>query len=104
MRAVVAGLLLVATSAFAQDYPSKPIRIVLGFSAGSTTDILARTVGQKMSEAWRQPVMGEHRPSAGRVAAGNPVPPAAPDGYTLLVVSAGHAATAAMFSKLPYDT
>jgi len=104
MKAVLAGLLLVAASAFAQDYPSKPIRIVLGFSAGSTTDILARTVGQKMSEAWGQPVVVENRPSAGGVVAGNTVATATPDGYTLLVVSAGHAATAAMFSKLPYDT
>ncbi|HJY79141.1 MAG TPA: tripartite tricarboxylate transporter substrate binding protein [Burkholderiales bacterium] len=90
--------------ALAQDYPTQPIRILVGFSPGSTTDILARTVGQKMSEAWRQPVLVENRPGAGGVGASNAVATAAPDGYTLLVVSAGHAATAAMFTKLPYDT
>ena len=105
MKRLLAALLaLAASSAAAQDYPAKPIRIVLGFSAGSTTDILARTVGQKMNEAWGQPVLVENRPSAGGVVAGNTVATAAPDGYTLLVVSAGHAASAAMFSKLPYDT
>ncbi len=88
----------------AQDYPTQPIRILVGFSPGSTTDILARTVGQKMFEAWRQPVLVDNRPGAGGVGAANAVATAAPDGYTLLVVSAGHAATAAMFSKLPYDT
>ena len=105
MRSCLAVLLaLAAAAAAAQDYPSKPIRIVLGFSAGSTTDILARTVGQKMNEAWGHPVLVENRPSAGGVVAGNAVATAAPDGYTLLVVSAGHAASAAMFTKLPYDT
>jgi tripartite-type tricarboxylate transporter receptor subunit TctC len=88
----------------AQDYPTQPVRILVGFSPGSTTDILARTVGQKMSEAWRQPVLVDNRPGAGGVGAANAVATAAPDGYTLLVVSAGHAATAAMFTKLPYDT
>lgn len=92
-----------AGGALAQEYPSKPIRIIVGFSAGSTTDILARTVGQKMSEAWGQPVLIDNRPGAGGVGASNTVATAPPDGHTLLVVSAGHAATAAMFSKLPYD-
>lgn len=91
-------------SAIAQDYPTRPIHIVIGFSPGSTTDILARTVGQKMYEAWGQPVLVDNRPSAGGVVASNAVATAPPDGYTLLVVSAGHAATAAMFTKLPYDT
>jgi len=88
----------------AQDYPTKPIRILVGFSPGSTTDILARTVGQKLSEAWRQPVVIDNRPGAGGVGAANAVATAAADGYTLLVVSAGHAASAAIYAKLPYDT
>jgi tripartite-type tricarboxylate transporter receptor subunit TctC len=88
----------------AQDYPSKPICILLGFSAGSTTDILARTVAQKMNEAWGQPVLVDNRPSGGGIVASGAVATAASDGYTLLVVSAGHAATAAMYTKLPYDT
>jgi tripartite-type tricarboxylate transporter receptor subunit TctC len=88
----------------APEYPTHPVRILVGFSAGSTTDILARSVGQKMKEAWGQPVLVDNRPSAGGITAASAVAAAAPDGYTLLVVSAGHAATAAMFPKLPYDT
>jgi tripartite-type tricarboxylate transporter receptor subunit TctC len=91
-------------SSFAQDYPSRPIRILVGFSAGSTTDILARSLGQKIREAWGQPVLVDNRPGAGGINAASVVASAPPDGYTLLVVSAGHAATAAMFPKLPYDT
>lgn len=88
----------------AQDYPTKPIRIIVGFSAGSASDVLARVVAQKMSEAWGQPGLVENKPSAGGIVAASSVATAAPDGHTLLVVSAGHAATAAMFNKLPYDT
>ena len=102
----IGGLVLaiLCGSVLAQEFPTKPMRIVVGFSAGSTTDILARTVGQKMSGAWGQPVLVENRPSAGGVVASSAVATAAPDGYTMLVVSAGHAASAAMFTKLPYDT
>lgn len=104
--AILIGLIagISGGSSIAQEYPSRPIRILVGFSAGSTTDTLARTIGQKMSEAWRQPVVVDNRPSAGGIVAASAVASAAPDGYTLLVVSAGHAATAAMFTKLPYDT
>src|SRR5262245_8645701 len=104
VRIVALVLSVVGGSGLAQDYPGRPIRIVVGFSAGSTTDILARTVGQKMNKAWGQPVLVDNRPSAGGIVAAGTVASAAPDGYTLLVVSAGHAATAAMFAKLPYDT
>lgn len=105
---IAAALLLtslpLAGGALAQNYPTKPIRMLIGFSAGSTTDVLARTVGQKIAEAWGQQVVVDNRPSAGGIVASTTVATAAPDGYTLLMVSAGHAATAAMFTKLPYDT
>ena len=106
MRKCVAVLILAAAcgSGIAQEYPTKPIRILVGFSPGSTTDILARSVSQKMSEAWGQPVLVDNRPGAAGVSASNAVATAAPDGYTLLVVSAGHAASAAISPKLPYDT
>lgn len=94
----------ICQDALAQAYPNKPIRMLIGFSAGSTTDVLARTIGQKMVEAWGQQVVVDNRPSAGGIVASSTVATAAPDGYTLLMVSAGHAATAAMFTKLPYDT
>jgi tripartite-type tricarboxylate transporter receptor subunit TctC len=110
-KRVIVGscLLLAAGPALAQShdaksYPSRPLRILVGFSAGSTTDILARVVGQKLNEAWGQPVIVDNRPGAGGVVASQPVASANPDGYTLLSVSAGHAVSAALYSKLPYDT
>jgi tripartite-type tricarboxylate transporter receptor subunit TctC len=102
--ALAVTLAVCCANASAQGYPAKPIRILVGFSPGSTTDVVARIVGQKMSEAWGQQVIVENRPSAGGIVAAGMVAGAAPDGYTLLMVSAGHAATAAMFVKLPYDT
>jgi tripartite-type tricarboxylate transporter receptor subunit TctC len=87
-----------------QAYPGRPIRVLVGFSAGSTTDIMARIVAQKMHEAWGQPVVVDNRPSAGGILASSTVATATPDGYTLLSVSAGHAVSAALYSKLPYDT
>ena len=102
--AMLLHTLLACGSTLAQNYPAKPIRMLIGFSAGSTTDVLARTVGQKMGEAWGQQVVVDNRPSAGGIVASTTVATATPDGYTLLMVSAGHAATAAMFTKLPYDT
>ena len=103
---IMVGLALGLWSSFcvADEYPSRPIRILVGLSAGSTSDILARSVAQKMNEAWGQPVLVENRPGAGGINAASVVASAAPDGYALLLVSAGHAATAAMFPKLPYDT
>ena len=97
---------LVPLASFAQlpTYPTKPIRMLIGFSAGSTTDVLARMVGQKIAEAWGQQVVIDNRPSFGGIVASTLVATAPPDGYTLLMVSAGHAATAAMVAKLPYDT
>jgi len=103
---IMVGLALGLWSSFcvADEYPSRPIRILVGLSAGSTSDILARSVAQKMNEAWGEPVLVENRPGAGGINAASVVASAAPDGYALLLVSAGHAATAAMFPKLPYDT
>ena len=97
---------LVPLASFAQllTYPTKPIRMLIGFSAGSTTDVLARMVGQKIAEAWGQQIVIDNRPSFGGIVASTLVATAPPDGYTLLMVSAGHAATAAMVAKLPYDT
>lgn len=104
LRAV--AVLCFATSAFAADadYPSQPIRIVVGFSAGSTTDILARTVAAKLSEAWGKPAVVENRPGAGGVVAAQALLSAPADGHALMVVSAGHAVSAALYKNLPYDT
>ena len=88
----------------AASYPSKPIRIVIGFTAGSTVDISARVIGQKLTETWKQQVIPDNRPSAGGIIAAQTVASANPDGHTLLSVSASHAVAPAIYSKLPYDT
>src|SRR6185436_834776 len=88
----------------AATYPARPIRVVIGFSAGSTVDLSARVIGQKLSDAWKQQVIAENRPSAGGIIAAQIVANATPDGHTLLSVSASHAVAPAMYSRLPYDT
>ena len=102
----VFGLLPISAAAAdaAASYPVKPIRIVIGFGAGSTVDISARVIGKALSESWRQQVVPDNRPSAGGIIAAQTVANANPDGYTLLSVSASHAVAPAMYSKLPYDT
>ena len=90
-------------SVAAADYPTRPIRIIIPLSAGSATDMLARMVGPKLSEAWGQPVVVDNRPSAGGTIAGGIVAGAAPDGHTLLFASSGFATAAALYPKLPYD-
>ena len=88
----------------AENYPNKPIRMLVPFSAGSQTDILARWIGEKVYEGWGQRVVVDNRPSAGGTIAAEYVLAANPDGYTLMMVSTGHAGNATLYSKLPYDT
>ncbi|OGA42724.1 MAG: hypothetical protein A3G24_18220 [Betaproteobacteria bacterium RIFCSPLOWO2_12_FULL_62_13] len=102
---VMGAAVLAAGAAHAQDqFPAKPIRILVGFGPGSGTDVLARAIAKKMSENWRQPVVVDNRPGAGGVVASGVLAPASPDGYTLGMVAIGHAFNAAFDSKLPYDT
>ena len=88
----------------AEKYPSKPIRMLVPFSAGSQTDILARWIGEKSNESWGQQMVVDNRPSAGGTIASEYVLAANPDGHTLMMVSTGHAGNATLYSKLPYDT
>jgi len=84
-------------------YPSKAITIVVPFGPGGVADITARTVGQAMSASLKQPVVIDNRPSAGAIVGSAAVAHAAPDGYTLLLLSNANAVSAGLFKKLPYD-
>ena len=97
--------LVAAASALAQDYPSKPIRIIVGFGPGGGNDIFARLIGQKLSERLGQPVLIENKPGAGATIATDYVAKSPPDGYTLLVGATGAMTISpAVYSKLPYVT
>jgi len=85
------------------DYPSKPIRILVPFSAGGSTDLLARGVAQHLSDAWKQPVIVDNRPGAGGIVALSSALDAPADGHTLLMHSDGFSIAPAIFAKLPYD-
>ena len=100
---LAAALLLIAGSAFAQ-FPVKPVRVVVAFSPGGVTDIIARTVAGKLAELWSQPVVVENRPGAGGSIAAVAVARSPADGYTLLVHSSSYAINAALNPNLPYDS
>jgi len=101
---VAGATLLWPLWAGAQDYPSRPVRVVVPFTAGSATDILARTVGQKLTELWGQTVVVDNRAGAGGTIGAGLVAKAAPDGATLMVHSAAQAVNAFIYPSLPYDT
>jgi len=97
------GYGLAASYSYAQAYPSKPIRMIVGFAAGGSTDLTARLLAQRISEYWRQPVITENRTGAGTAIAIDNVAKSNPDGYTLLFVSASAAGLSAVRKDLPYD-
>ena len=103
MRNALASLLiaLAAPLAGAQAFPDKPIHFIVPFTAGSGTDIVARTVAEPMSRALGQPIIIENRPGAGGTLGAAQVARSSPDGYTLLVHSAGHVANPSIYSNLP---
>jgi len=102
--AVFALAALCATLAFGQGYPTRPVKLVVPFTAGSATDILARTFGQKLAEIWGQAVIVENHPGAGGTIGAAIVAKSAPDGYTLLVHSAAQAYNPSIYPSLSYDT
>jgi tripartite-type tricarboxylate transporter receptor subunit TctC len=102
----LAALALSALSpapATAQDWPTRTIKIIVGFGAGGGTDLAARIVAQPLQEILGQPVVVENRPSAGGIIGGDQVAKGQKDGYTLLMMSNAHAVSAAMYKTLPYD-
>ena len=92
------------TAAWAQAWPAKPIRVVVPFTPGSSTDIMARTVSEKLSTQLGQPVVLENRPGAGGTIGMGIVAKADPDGYTVLVHSSSYTVTPSTYKSLPYDT
>ena len=103
LAAGAAALPAASRIARAQTYPSRPVRLVVGFAAGSTTDILARLIGQWLSERLGQQFIVENRPGAGSNIATEAVAKAPADGYTLLMVAPVHAINATLYDKLNYN-
>ncbi|CAG9178743.1 Bug family tripartite tricarboxylate transporter substrate binding protein [Cupriavidus pinatubonensis] len=104
--ACLAGASLALASmmpAAAQNWPEKPVTVVVPFASGGTTDIIARTIGQKMGESLRQPVVVDNRPGAGGTLGASNVARATPDGYTLLLATVAHTMAPGIYKKLPYD-
>jgi tripartite-type tricarboxylate transporter receptor subunit TctC len=102
---VLAAIAVQPAAAQGDTYPSRPTRLLVGFTPGGATDVLARVAAQKLSERLGQPVVVENRPGGGGMLAGEAVARAAPDGYTLLMGPSGPTVFApAVYSKVPYDT
>ena len=99
--AIVAGF---TAGALAQDYPTKPAKVIVPFTAGSATDTIARAVCKKLSEMWGQPVEVENLAGAGGTTGTDAVAKSAPDGYTLLMNSNAFATNTALYATLPYDS
>ena len=100
----VLSLLTVAVTAQAQLFPSKPVRMLVGFTAGSEVDVIGRMIAHEMTEKWGQRVVIDNRPGAGSTVAGAIVASANPDGYTLFFNSVSHAATPALYPNATFDT
>ena len=104
IRLAVVIAFIAPIAALAQTYPAKPIRLVAPFAPGGSTDILARMVAQKLTEAWGQQVNVDNRAGGGSVIGTDIVAKAAPDGYTLVMTSTSTATAPSLVKKLPYDT
>jgi len=96
-------ILFFTTTAFGQDFPTKPIRVIVPLTPGSGADIAGRIIGKHLSDALKQPVPVENRPGAGGIIGTQAMLAAEADGYTLMVQSASHAANPAIYKALPYD-
>jgi len=102
-KLIALALVMTAGAASAQTYPTKAVRLVVPFLAGGSTDIVGRTVAQKLSEMWGQQAFVDNRPGGGTTIGTEMVAKAAPDGYTLLVTPAPFTINPSLLTKLPYD-
>ena len=98
-----ATVLLAPAALYADDYPTRPIKLLVGAPAGGTTDTIARAIAEPMTAAMKQPVLVENRPGAGGNLAAAAVAKSTPDGYTLLVSFSSHTINATLYPTLPYD-
>lgn len=104
IRSLLVALLALAGSAFAQTYPARPVKIIVPFTAGSATDILARVVGEELGRSLGQPFVIENKPGAGGILGTQAAKEAAPDGYTLIAAGSGpFGINPGVYKSLPYD-
>jgi tripartite-type tricarboxylate transporter receptor subunit TctC len=101
--ALAVGLLSQALPAAGQEYPSRPVHVLVGFAAGGPTDILARLVGERLAALWKQPVVVENRPGAGGTIAMEAVVRAPADGHTIGVLTLNHVVAQELLAKPPFD-
>jgi tripartite-type tricarboxylate transporter receptor subunit TctC len=101
--AIAAAALAISGGAYGQEYPTKPIRIIVPLTPGSGADIAGRIIAARMSEHWKQPVLVENRAGAGGQIGTSAVVKSEADGHTLLVQSSSHSANPAIYKSLPYD-
>ncbi|MBC7803679.1 MAG: tripartite tricarboxylate transporter substrate binding protein [Candidatus Parcubacteria bacterium] len=100
----MAVLAAFSTAALSQAYPNKPVRLIISFTPGSSTDIIGRIVAAKLADMWGQPVVAENRAGAGGTIGSKYVVDQPADGYTLLANSSAHVANQGIYAKMPYDT
>src|SRR5215510_2157326 len=105
LRWILAAVLLLigAASSMAQNYPSRPVRVVVGFPAGGPTDIIARIVAQNLSDSLGQQFYVENLAGAGGNTASGQVARVTPDGYTIMAISTGFIVNPSLYAKVPYD-
>ena len=101
--AVLFALAAPLCDALAQPYPARPIRLIVSFAPGGSVDLVARLIGQKLTEAWGQQVVIDNRPGAGGNLSAELAAKAPPDGYTLYLCSASFVVNASLYRNLPYD-
>jgi len=103
-KLLIGALLAVGNIAVAADYPNRPLRIIVPFTAGGSTDVLARMIGKNLTDAWGQQVVVDNRAGANGVIAAELIARSNPDGHSLLMIAIGHAINPSLNKKLPYDT
>ena len=103
LLAILVGATVFPAAAAAQGYPTRPVHLVVPFAAGGAVDTVARALGQKLGETWKQPVIVDNRPGAGGNIAADAVAKASGDGYTLLITTQGFAISPGLYKNLPFD-